>query len=263
MAALLSPLALVDKTSTRSSTAGFGPQGGPRERLWTQGAQNLSDAELIAILLGTGHRGASVMQVAQSLVQNHSLIDLARSPAAKLGRFAGLGQAKAARLIAAFELGQRALSAPLMRGQQLSSPEQVAAYYGPRLSGGAERFVVVHLDNRQRILSENQLAQGGADRCPVPVRELLSGALEAGAAAIICVHNHPSGDPSPSPEDRALTQRLDQACTLVGLQLLDHVVVAGSRHTSLRGMGGVGVKRKKGGKTNREKPIHTNRCSHH
>ena len=216
----------------------FGPEGGPRERLWSQGAEHLSDIELIAILLGTGQRGLNVMQLAQRIVAQQSLHQLGRLPAAKLARLPGLGKAKAARLVAALELGRRAVATPLIRGQSLGRPQQVADIYGPRLSGGQERFVVVHLDNRHRILSESFIAQGGADRCPVPVRELLSGALEAGASAIICVHNHPSGDPKPSSEDRELTKRLNQACQLIGLQMLDHVVVAGGKYVSIREDGG-------------------------
>lgn len=217
----------------------FGPEGGPRERLWSQGAEQLSDSELVAILLGTGQRGLNVMQLAQRIVGQQSLRQLGRLPAAKLARLPGLGKAKAARLLAALELGRRAVATPLVRGQNLRSPQQVWEIYGPRLAGAQERFVVVHLDHHHRILSESLIAQGGADRCPVPVRELLSGALEAGASAIICVHNHPSGDPKPSHEDRALTKRLDQACQVIGLQMLDHVVVAGGSFVSIREAGGL------------------------
>ncbi len=211
----------------------FGPQGGPRERLWTSGAQNLSDAELVAILLGTGQRGTNVIELAQQVVAQYDLASLGRLSAAKLARLPGLGKTKAARLVAALELGKRAMASPIVRGEQIVSPEQVAAIYGPRLSGAIERFVVVHLDSRHRILSESVIAQGGADRCPVPVRELLAGALEANASAIICVHNHPSGDAKPSREDRELTKRLDAACNLIGIQLLDHVVVAGGGFESI------------------------------
>jgi len=211
--------------------------GGPRERLWVRGPGALSDVELLALLLGTGRPGASALHVARELLDAGGLRALRGRCAAHLARRKGIGQAKAARLAAALELGRRALEAPLTRGATLSDPDAVAAIYGPRLLSAREHFVVVHLDSRQRVLGESMVAQGSSDRCPVPVREIFSAALEQSARAIICVHNHPSGDPEPSEEDRQLTRRLAEAGALVGIPLLDHVVVAGVRHSSLRARG--------------------------
>ncbi|MFH1807836.1 MAG: DNA repair protein RadC [Pseudomonadota bacterium] len=213
------------------------PAGGPREALWMRGAGTLGDDELLAILLGTGRTGASALDLAREILGHRRVDALLQLAPAQLARLSGVGKAKAARVLAAIELGRRALSAPLQRGVVLDGPARVAAIYGPRLGGLDEHFVVLHLDARHRLLGEVVAARGGADRCPVPVREILTHALAAGASALLCVHNHPSGDAEPSPEDIALTRRLAQATQLVGLVLLDHVIVAGPRHVSLRERG--------------------------
>ncbi|MBN2361312.1 MAG: DNA repair protein RadC [Deltaproteobacteria bacterium] len=206
---------------------------GPRERLWVIGASALRDDELVALLIGTGRRGVPALALARELLGTGDPAHLLTQSPAQLARRSGIGMAKAARLLAAIELGRRALSAAPTRGDRLRSPAAVAALYGPRLAGLAEHFVVVHLDQRHRVLAETVAARGGSDRCPVAVREVLSAALSHGASAIVCVHNHPSGDVEPSPEDRELTRRLAQASALVGVTLLDHVIVAASDFCSL------------------------------
>jgi len=210
---------------------------GPRERLWASGAAALRDDELVAVLLGTGRRGTPALALARELLGAGDPAHLLGQSPAQLARRSGVGVVKAARLLAALELGRRALTAPLSRGALLQSPAAVAAIYGPRLLGSVEQFVVVHLDQRHRILAETLAGRGSSDRCPVAVREVLTAALAHGAAAIICVHNHPSGDIAPSPEDRELTQRLAQAGALVGVTLLDHVIVAAGDFASLRERG--------------------------
>jgi DNA repair protein RadC len=210
---------------------------GPRERLWASGAAALRDDELVAVLLGTGRRGANALDLARELLGSGDPGQLLGQSPAQLARRSGVGLVKAARLLAALELGRRALAAPLVRGALLQSPAAVAAIYGPRLLGGVEQFVVVHLDQRHRVLAETVAGRGSNDRCPVAVREVLAAALAHGANALICVHNPPSGDVAPSPEDRELTRRLAQASELVGVTLLDHVIVAGNEFTSLRELG--------------------------
>jgi DNA repair protein RadC len=205
--------------------------------LWLYGATTLSVAELIAIIVGTGTRTQNVYDLASSLLAKHPLAQLARLHAASLAKLAGIGEAKSTRIIAAFELGRRAVSTPMRRGHKLTSPDEVAAIYGPRLSGNPEHFIIVHVDTRCCVLAETLIGQGGFSRCTVSVREVFGAALELGAASLIAVHNHPSGDPEPSDEDIELTRRLAAAGDVVGVPVLDHVVVAGLRFVSLRQRG--------------------------
>jgi DNA repair protein RadC len=218
----------MDRRRTRSE--------GPRERLQTRGADALSSTELIALLLRTGTRGHDALDVARSLLSSSGGVDrLESAPACELARVTGVGEAKAASLVAAFELGRRCASSHLPEGAALRSPEDVFRYFRARLRRLAhERFVVVLLDGRHRVLGEEMVSQGTLTASLVHPREVFRPALRASAAAVILVHNHPSGDPTPSSEDRAVTERLAHAGEILGVRVLDHVVVAERGYVSLR-----------------------------
>jgi DNA repair protein RadC len=209
---------------------------GPRERLHTRGADALSSAELIALLLRTGARGSDALDVARALLARCGGLDrLESAPACELAAVSGVGAAKAASLIAAFELGRRCAASHLPEGAALRSPEDVFRHFGARLRRLAqERFVVVCLDGRHRVLGEEMVSQGTLTASLVHPREVFRPALRASAAAVILVHNHPSGDPTPSAEDRAVTERLARAGEILGVRVLDHVVVAERGYVSLR-----------------------------
>jgi DNA repair protein RadC len=209
---------------------------GPRERLQTRGADALSSAELIALLLRTGTRGSDALDVARALLARTGGLDrLESAPACDLAAVMGVGAAKAASLIAAFELGRRCAASHLPEGAALRSPEDVFRHFGARLRRLAqERFVVVYLDGRHRVLGEEMVSQGTLTASLVHPREVFRPALRASAAAVILVHNHPSGDPTPSAEDRAVTERLARAGEILGVRVLDHVVVAERGYVSLR-----------------------------
>jgi len=209
---------------------------GPRERLRSRGADALSAAELIALLLRTGARGVDAVDVARALLAKSGGLDrLECSPACELAAVHGVGAAKAASLIAAFELGRRCAGSALPEGAALRSPEDVFRHFGARLRRLAqERFVVVFLDGRHRVIGEETVSQGTLTASLVHPREVFRPALRASAAALILVHNHPSGDPTPSAEDRAVTERLAQAGEILGVRVLDHVVVAERGYVSLR-----------------------------
>ncbi|HSB54620.1 MAG TPA: DNA repair protein RadC [Gemmatimonadales bacterium] len=207
----------------------------PRERLWTVGAAALTATELLAILLGTGDANADASVVARELLDRAggSLRDLASRPPAELTRTRGVGGAKAARLIAAFELATRLLQEQRPLLPRVRAPEDVAALLSPRLRDLAvEEFHVLALDSQSRVRRDVLVTRGLLNSALVHPREVFRAAIAEAAAGIIVVHNHPSGDPTPSPEDRAVTRQLAEAGKLLDLPLYDHVILAGDRYLS-------------------------------
>ena len=215
-----------------------GPPERPRERLLAYGAAPLSDAELLALLLRTGARGRAATQLAQQLLASGGVAGLAQASLAELAAVAGIGPAKAATLLAAFELGRRLAAKPLHRGERIGSPEDVHRHFHARLRDApTEQFHIVLLDARHRVLRSVLASQGTLTASLVHPREVFRPALREAAAALVLVHNHPSGDPSPSPEDREITRRLARAGSLLGIPILDHVIVADRGYASLREQG--------------------------
>jgi len=212
----------------------------PRERLAALGAEALSDAELVALLLRTGSARHPARDAAQALLRRHGgLRGLGRAALAELRGQPGVGEAKAATLLAAFELGRRAASLRLRPGDPIRSPADVHRHFHPLLRDAPhERFLVVLLDGRHRMMREVVISQGTLTASLVHPREVFAPALREPAAAVVLVHNHPSGDPTPSREDREITARLAAAGELLGIPVLDHVVVAEQGYVSLREDGG-------------------------
>jgi DNA repair protein RadC len=206
----------------------------PRERLLSQGGAALSDAELIATLLGTGTRGASALDVAREVMATYGdLSSLGRAEVSDLAMLRGLGPARACALAAALEIGRRA-QAPRGERHAVRASADVFAWYRPRLSHLTnEVFHVMCLDAKHRLLRDARIVEGGLTTCSVLPREAFAPALRVGAAAVIFVHNHPSGDPTPSADDLALTARLKAAGLVLGVKTLDHVIVGEGRYVSL------------------------------
>lgn len=209
----------------------------PRERLLAHGAGVLSDSELIAILLRTGHRGCSVLDLARDLLYDEgrglgglpALGLLAEHDLPSLRR-KGLGDAKAATVLAAVELARRLARAQLPERKPLGNVAAVARYLNLRYARfDQEAMGAIYIDVRGRIISEREHFVGGLDRTSVEPRAVLKEALRLGATSVVVFHNHPSGDPEPSPEDAAFTRRLSRAAAAVGLELVDHIVLAGGR----------------------------------
>lgn len=197
----------------------------PRERLIREGHQALSDAELVAILLGTGGRGCHVVALAQDVLsQCGGLTGLARWGVPELGRLDSLGSAKASRLVAAVALAGR-LTAP--EGQvRLTSSALIADAVRSRLGRArVERLVVLVADSGLRLRHVEEVAVGSSMECGLPVREVLSAVLRHDGVAFALAHNHPGGDPTPTATDRRATQRVADAATQVGLRFLDHLVL--------------------------------------
>lgn len=207
----------------------------PRERLWALGATALTTAELLAILLGTGGEGATVLEVAGRLldVGEGSLRRLARRPGAELLRTHGIGPTKAARLLAAFEIGARLAREERPPVVRIREPEDVARLFQGRLRDlQVEEFHLLALDSQSQVLREVLVTRGLLNSSLVHPREVFRAAIAEAAAGIIVVHNHPSGDPTPSAEDRSVTQQLAAAGRLLDLPLYDHVIIAGDRFVS-------------------------------
>ena len=222
----------------------------PRERLREGGPEVLSDTELLALLLRTGVRGVSSIALAQGLLERfESLRRLAGAADAELLSVRGMGPAKVGALRAAFEVGARMTREPLRLGVRIRSPAHVHAEFGPRLSRlRQEVFYVLLLDSRHRVLRSVEVSRGSLNQSLVHPREVFAPAIRESAAAILVVHNHPSGDPTPSREDREVTKRLVEAGDLLGVPLLDHVVVADEGYQSFADRGWLSRQASPGGR---------------
>lgn len=208
----------------------------PRERLRSVGVRHLALRELFALIIGSGTAGGSALDVAERLTAaaGGSLQRLSGMDVAVLERIPGLGKATASRLLAALELGRRAATECGDPGGRVRGPADVFARIGPRLRDlRQEEFHALLLDSRHRVVREVLVTRGTLDSSLIHPREVFRPAVAEGAAGVILVHNHPSGDPTPSPEDRAVTRQLAEAGRAVGIPVLDHVVVGRGAFVSL------------------------------
>ena len=214
------------KQDRRLHGEGFADQ--PRERFDRLGIEPLADRELLALVLRTGTKENSALQLSQSLLAECGGLEaLASCSPSRLRLFPGVGPAKLASLAASVEIGRRLATRTLKRGDRVCSPQDVHRHFMQRMRRmRKEHFVVLMLDGRNRVMAESQISQGTLTASLVHPREVFRPAVSAAAAAIVLVHNHPSGDPSPSTEDRRVTQRLVEAGEIVGIRVVDHVVVA-------------------------------------
>ncbi len=211
----------------------------PRERLLSQGAAALSSVELLAVLLRTGSRARSALDVATDLLGRHGSLDrLAGASPAELRRTPGVGEVKALHLLAAFELGRRLQALPPRSRPAIHRPADAASLVMDDLRfRETEHFWVLLLNTRHEVLDRIELTHGGLASSPVHPREVFKAAVRTSAAAVILVHNHPSGDPTPSRADLAMTARLCRAARVMGIPILDHLIVGDSRYVSLRERG--------------------------
>lgn len=210
----------------------------PRERLVHLGPEALSIQELLALILGRGTAGQSVMVTAQQLLSRYGdLQGIADSSLEELCQVKGIGLAKASQIKAAFELGRRLESYPEKDGVIVKNPESLLKAVGSRLKGKKkEHFLTVFMDTRNRVIGVASVSVGSLDSSLAHPREVFKEAISASAASVIFVHNHPSGDPQPSEDDIKLTRRLVEAGSIVGIEVLDHVIVADRSFTSLKAL---------------------------
>ncbi len=217
----------------------------PRERLLRLGPEKLTDVELLAILLGTGSRGRSVIEVARDLLHHCEAKDpggglralLYLQDADRRDLVKGLGPAKVCTILAGLHLGFRASAAPLRR-VDLSNPRAVFEFLAPRLAHlSREQFHVILLNAKNQVIDVECVSEGTLTASLVHPREVFKTAIRRSAHSVILAHNHPSGDPTPSREDREITRRLVQAGRVIGIEVLDHLVVGQGRYTSFRERG--------------------------
>lgn len=211
----------------------------PREKLARAGTDALGDNELVAVLLGSGTPGQTALDVANGLLDAAGgLRGLTRMGRDELSRTHGIGAARAARIQAAIELGRRSLTRDPAERPRFPTPRDVADSLLPLFGCyPVERFGVLLLDTRHRLMRARILSIGSLDASVVHPREVFREAILAGAAAIVLFHNHPSGDPAPSREDVLLTRRMLAGGDLVGIDVLDHIVLADSRYASMKELG--------------------------
>lgn len=211
----------------------------PRERALASGIVTLADGELLAIVLGTGTPKTPVLDLALGLLSDAGgLVALSRCSPSALSERRGIGPAKALRVCAGFELARRAAALSARPRERLSSSQAVAAY--ARLELGHldhEEMWLLALDGQNGARAFRKVAQGGLHGCAVSARDVLRLALHEAASGFVLVHNHPSGDPTPSAEDIAMTRVLSEAAEIVGIALVDHVVVTRDAHASLLDLG--------------------------
>ena len=211
----------------REMVPGLGAEP-PGERLLRLGVERLADSELLALIFRTGSRKASSLELSEGLITSCGGIEaVAKSSLSELQISPGIGPAKAASVLASVEFGRRLATRSLERGDRISSPRDVYRHFHQRMrSRRQEYFVVLLLDGRNRVIRECAISQGTLTASLVHPREVFRSAIRSAAAALVLVHNHPSGDPTPSAEDLSVTHRLVEVGEIVGIRVVDHVVVA-------------------------------------
>ncbi|NIQ38537.1 MAG: DNA repair protein RadC [Proteobacteria bacterium] len=199
----------------------------PREKLVQFGPENISDAELLAILLRIGNREQSAIDLARYLIREAGGLEgIDGRGVSELCQIKGIGPAKAAQLKAALEIGKRLLSTDGRKRKKIISSQDVYRVLSPHLRRRKrEAFKVIFLTRRNTIIGEKTLFEGSLTESLINPREIVKSALAHSAAGVIFVHNHPSGDPSPSPEDQTITDQLTRACTLVNIRVVDHIII--------------------------------------
>lgn len=215
------------------------PEERPRERMMHSGGVSLSNAELLAILLRTGSSGQSVIGLAEQLLSKFGgLGSLMEADLQELISIPGMGPAKAVQILAVVEIGKRIARLTRQPLSVIRSPQDVAGLFMDRLRfEKKEHFIVVHLDTKNQVLAEEVASIGSLDSSIVHPREIFKTALKKSSASIICVHNHPSGDPTPSREDILVTKRLSEVGKIMGIEVLDHIVIGEHRFVSLKEQG--------------------------
>ena len=215
------------------------PDERPRERLLEKGADALTEAELLAIIIRDGTRKESALDLARRLLQKFGgLRDLSEKSIAELRTVSGIGPARAAQVKAALALATRLGSDALRPGRKFTNSNDVFTHFHPALrSEKQECFLCVLLDVKNRVLRHVKISTGGLSAAMVNPRDILKAAVAESASAIIVIHNHPSGDPEPSADDLHVTRRIKEACELTGIRLLDHIIVGEEGYTSLADLG--------------------------
>lgn len=206
----------------------------PREKLIAKGAENLKDSELLAILLRTGTKGKNVIEIASQMLAKYSKKRLLQMTYQDLSKISGIDSAKATTLLAAFELFKRALEVNDTDLPTIIIPKDVVAQLSELRQNKREHFVALYLNAKNEMVHKETISMGTLNANLVHPREVFELALKHSAASIMVAHNHPSGDPKPSEDDMEITKRLTDAGKMMGVELLDHVILAANSHFSFK-----------------------------
>jgi DNA repair protein RadC len=227
---------MAEPVKTKLSITDWALEDRPREKMLLKGISALSHAELIAILIGSGNREETAVQLSQRI------LDKAENNLHQLGKFSilelidgfkGIGEAKAITIVAALELGRRRKIADVLDRKKIDSPDDAAQLFIAELGDlGHEEFWVIYLNRSNLILAREKTFQGGITESTVDVRLVIKRALDLKAVSVILGHNHPSGNLKPSPQDLQITQKIKNAAALFDIKCLDHIIVAANKHTS-------------------------------
>ena len=211
----------------------------PRERLLLEGVSSLSNTELLAVLLRTGTKEESVLALASRILHHFDGLRMLKDATVEeLTNINGIGIAKAAQLIAAFELGRRMVQLEYKERYSIRSPEDCANYMMEEMRFlQQEHFVCLYLNTKNQVMHRQTVFIGSLNASIVHPREVFREAFRRSAASIICLHNHPSGDPAPSREDIEVTKRLAECGKIMGVDLLDHIIIGEHRFVSLKEKG--------------------------
>lgn len=214
----------------------------PYEKCERFGAENLTDAELLAVILRTGTRGENSLELARRLMYPHpgrsGLADMHKWSVERLMRVRGIGKVKAVQIRCLCELSKRMAQEAASEGLDFSSPRSIAQYYMEDMRHrDREVLKLLLLNTRARLISESNISTGTVDMALISPRELFIEAFQKGASYIILLHNHPSGDPAPSSEDVRITRRVREAGALIGIELLDHIIIGDNCFTSMKEKG--------------------------
>ncbi len=210
----------------------------PRERLVRNGPESLSNAELLAIILRTGSRAENVVSMSSRILSEYSIKQLSLANIKRLMQIHGIGEAKASQISAVFELARRLETFVEEPKRKVRSPKDVYTLMYPKMrEQKKERFITLYLDTKNQILKEETVSIGSLNASIVHPREVFKSALMESSASVIMIHNHPSGDPSPSREDIMVTEKLVEGGKLLGIDVLDHIIIGDGRYVSLKDEG--------------------------
>lgn len=225
----------MDKTKNNVPINRWAMDDRPREKLLKNGLAALSNAELIAILIGSGNRELSAVDLSKKILHDHqnNLNELARLSLKELMHYKGIGEAKAITIVAALEIGRRRGVSKVLEKRKIKRSEDLFQLFYPHINDlPHEEFWVALLDNAHQIIDTSKLFQGGGQQVVVDIPMLLKYALQKSARAIAVAHNHPSGQLVPSPQDNAMTQKIKAGCDAIGLRFIDHIIVANGQYIS-------------------------------
>lgn len=213
----------------------------PYEKFLKSGASILSDAELLAVVLRTGSRGENVLELAQRILYHSGedgILGLHRFSMEQLVKIRGIGKVKAMQLICILELAKRLSKAVVSESLSFTSPSSIAEYYMEDLRHESQEVMkLIMINSRGKLIGENEISKGTVNASIITPREIFIEALQRQAVAVVAMHNHPSGDPAPSDEDILLTRRIKEAGSIIGVELLDHIIIGDNCYVSLREKG--------------------------